>query len=150
MQSLAHPHITLILAIWAPIGPLVGIVAGHYLTRSWQREQWLLDQRKNEIRELIAALDDSLLSETSIGRNTGEITPEERRDKLYKTRDFYKVCRTRIFTAQEVRQLDLEKEWKKALAEYQQKPKPDDDMLRAACESLRDALVKAAMHVPKA
>jgi hypothetical protein len=148
MESLAHPHITLILAIWATIGPLVGIVAGHYLTRSWQREQWLLDQRKNEIRELIAALDDSLLSETSVGRNTGELNPQEHRDKAYKTRDFYKVCRTRIFTAQEVRQLDLEKEWKKALAKYQQKP--DDDMLRAACESLRDALVKAALYVPKA
>ena len=117
-----------------------------YLTRSGQRQQWLLDQRKNEIRELIVALDESLLSEATGERDTGELNAEERRNKLFKTRDFYKVCRTRIFTAQDVCQLDLENEWRNAVAEYKQES--DGEVFHAAYESLMNALVKAAMRVP--
>ena len=47
---------TLSLAVWAAIGPLAGILIGHYLTRSWQREQRIADDRKAEYRRLLAAL----------------------------------------------------------------------------------------------
>ena len=51
-----HPTLTLLLSIWAGLGPMVGLGAGHFLTRSWQREQWLRDQRRTEYREVITAL----------------------------------------------------------------------------------------------
>lgn len=31
--------LTLALVLWGVIAPLVGIFVGHYLSRSWQREQ---------------------------------------------------------------------------------------------------------------
>lgn len=29
-----HPHLTLFFAIWAAVGPLAGILIGHFLTRN--------------------------------------------------------------------------------------------------------------------
>jgi hypothetical protein len=48
--------VTVFLTMWASVGPIVGILAGHYLTRSWQRRQWLADNRKDEYRKLLAGL----------------------------------------------------------------------------------------------
>ena len=48
--------LTLILAIWAAVGPFIGIFVGSYLTRRWQREQWFRDQELGEWRELISAV----------------------------------------------------------------------------------------------
>jgi len=57
MQSSGpHPTLTLVLSIWAGVGPLVGLMVGHYLIRSWQTRQWILGARKIEFRELLSAL----------------------------------------------------------------------------------------------
>jgi hypothetical protein len=48
--------VTLIVAGLGIGGTLGGIVVGHVLTRSWQEEQWLLNNRKEEFRELMTAL----------------------------------------------------------------------------------------------
>lgn len=47
---------TLFLTIWAAVGPLVGILVGHYLTASWQRKQWIADNQKDEYRRVLAGL----------------------------------------------------------------------------------------------
>jgi hypothetical protein len=49
-------RVTLYLALWGAIGPLVGIIAGHFLTRSSQHIQRVRDNRKQEYRELLTAL----------------------------------------------------------------------------------------------
>jgi hypothetical protein len=62
VQSMdSHPTLTLVLSLWAGVGPLVGLLLGHYLIRSWQRMQWLLDSRKQEFRELMSALSDTIV-----------------------------------------------------------------------------------------
>jgi hypothetical protein len=45
--------VTVFLTIWVPIGPLMGIVVGHYLTRSWQHRQWIADNQKEEYKNLL-------------------------------------------------------------------------------------------------
>ena len=54
--SLFPLWVTVFLTIWAALGPLLGIVVGHYLTRSWQRRQWIADNQKEEYRKLLAGL----------------------------------------------------------------------------------------------
>jgi len=54
--SLFPLWVTVFLTVWAAVGPLLGIVVGHYLTSSWQRRQWLADNRKDEYRKLLAGL----------------------------------------------------------------------------------------------
>ena len=46
--------VTIFFTVWAAVGPLVGILIGHYLGRSWQRRQWLADNRKEEYRRVLA------------------------------------------------------------------------------------------------
>ena len=53
-MSLDQGSVTLIAAGFG----VSGVLLGHYLTRSWQREQWRLDRRREEYRELITALSD--------------------------------------------------------------------------------------------
>jgi hypothetical protein len=37
---------------WGVVGPLVGVVIGAGLARSWQRKQWVPQSKKAEYREL--------------------------------------------------------------------------------------------------
>jgi hypothetical protein len=53
---------TLALVLWGVIAPLVGILVGHYLSRSWQRKQWIQDRRKEEWRELLTILTRSFVT----------------------------------------------------------------------------------------
>jgi len=48
--------VTIFLTLWAAVGPLVGILIGHYLVRSWQKRQWLADNQKEEYRKVLAGL----------------------------------------------------------------------------------------------
>jgi len=48
--------VTMFLTIWAPVGPLLGILVGHLLVRSWERKRWLADNRKEEYRRVLAGL----------------------------------------------------------------------------------------------
>jgi len=48
--------VTTFLIVWAAVGPLVGILMGHYLVRSWERKRWLADNRKEEYRRVLAGL----------------------------------------------------------------------------------------------
>ena len=49
-------QLKLILSIWAGLGPIIGLVVGHYLKSSWEDKRWTLDARKAEFRELVSAL----------------------------------------------------------------------------------------------
>ena len=48
--------VTVSLTIWAAVGPLAGIMIGHYLVRSWERKRWLADHRREEYQRVLAAL----------------------------------------------------------------------------------------------
>ena len=47
---------TIILGIWGALAPLIGIFIGHWLTKRWQREQWIADNQKEEYRRVLAGL----------------------------------------------------------------------------------------------
>jgi hypothetical protein len=48
--------ITLVVAVVGIAGTLGRVVLGQWMSRSWQREQWLLDNRKQEYCELLSAV----------------------------------------------------------------------------------------------
>jgi len=48
--------VTVLVYVWAPIGPIVGIGFGHWLIRSWERKRWIADNRKEEYRRILAGL----------------------------------------------------------------------------------------------
>lgn len=68
--------LTIALGIWAAIGPLLGIFVGHFLTRSWQREQARLDNIKAEYRELLTALADAYTIFIRLGPRDEEVAQQ--------------------------------------------------------------------------
>ena len=48
------------LQIWSAVGPLVGLLFGWVLTRSWQKTQWTLESKKIEYQELLSILSRSV------------------------------------------------------------------------------------------
>ena len=132
------------LAIWAAMGPIIGIGFGHALTRSWARTQWLRDQRKDEFRELIMTLDDAMRALIERGNVMQDVTSGERLERTRRMSDFYQIVRTRIFTAVDMRKLDVEERWREAVNNY--KSDGEGEMFYSHYQSLMDALVKAAMR----
>jgi hypothetical protein len=125
-QERQMQKLTIALGVWAAVGPMVGILVGHFLTRSWQQKQWLMDRRHEEFQELISALDASMTSEVGHADYSMELTPQERRDKARRTSDFFTVLRTRIFIVDDIKRLDLNRRWTKAFAQYR---KENDTLL---------------------
>jgi hypothetical protein len=138
--------VTLIVAIVGIAGTFGSGYFSQRMARHSQREQWLIDQRKEEFRELILALEESMRSEADHSIRTEQYTPDERRQLSRKMSDFYTIVRTRIFTVADVRNIDLDERWSEALGDYRREG--DADLFRGKYESLLKALVDAATAPP--
>jgi hypothetical protein len=86
-----------------------GVLIGHYLTRSWQREQWLLDRRKEEYRELISALSTVFTNMQRFGTGVGDRDFNIRLAQV--NADSYRVIRDRIFIADEIAKAQIMERW---------------------------------------
>jgi hypothetical protein len=133
--------LTITLGIWAAVGPLAGIVLGHFLTRSWQHKQWLLDRRKEEWRELLTALAESLRASLKI-YPARALSGDEEREIVNAQSDSFRVIRDRIFIAADVKALDLENRWSAAVQHHSQTL--DAPKLGKTYDAIRLEIVKRA------
>lgn len=135
--------ITLVVAGVGLASTFGGVLAGHVLGRRTQSgknvEQWILDQRKQEFGDVVVALERSLNVEIERHRS---YAANQRKIFLVSTDDFYRIVRTRIFTAADMQALDIEDRWREAIDEYSQDK--DIDMIIGCYESLIRDLAEAA------
>ena len=103
---------TLLLTIWAVAGPLVGILFGHYLITSWQRRQWLADNRLQEWRELIAAIMTAFTAIAKISQLSpdGEVLRRLQEDGSRAI----EVIGNRVFIHEDVERLKVLEQWNDA------------------------------------
>jgi hypothetical protein len=135
--------VTVVVASLGIIGTLCGIVVGHLLSRSSQREQWMRDRRHEEFQELLGTLAASMHAEVE-AMYQSELTPEEQKDKRRKTADFFQVVQTRIFTFTDVKRLDLKREWLAAVNAHLTSRPHDLGTFEKTYEELTQKLVDAA------
>jgi hypothetical protein len=142
------------LTPWAAIGPLagsvLGIVLGHVLSRSWQFEQWKLENRRQEYREVLTAL---ATAYTAMQRyivepirgnqrvNLSEQTESERRLEQAKMESF-RVLQDRIVNARELELADIIGRWADAFHNFEHTP--DDRKFADRYFKIRDTVVKMA------
>jgi hypothetical protein len=100
----------LVLAIWSAVGPLVGVFLGAYLSHRWQREQWLLDNKKQEYRETLSALAAAYMSLIE-QRRSALVNMAREEQMLRLLAQSCRVLRDRIFIADEIRSADLVNVW---------------------------------------
>ena len=135
---------TIALSIWATVGPLAGVMIGHFLTRSWQRKQWLLDRRKEEWRELLTALAEVLRPSLQI-YPPRELSADERREIENAQANSFRVINDRIFIATDVKALDLHNRWSAAIQHHSETL--DATKLGKTYDALRLEIVKRATEM---
>ena len=107
---------TLIVAAFGIVGTFGAPLVALKVNRSWQREQWVRDERLKEYRELLDALAESFRLEM-LGHNN-MLAQDELRSLAEATSQVTKVVRSRVFIAAEVHRLDIEQRWIEARTIY--------------------------------
>jgi hypothetical protein len=143
-MSLGQGSVTLIAAGFG-VG---GVLLGHYLTRSWQREQWRLDCRREEYRELITALSELF---TNMQRSEMYMGSQDRALKLEVIKaNAYRVIRDRILIAEELRGANILQRWGTAFHPVDHFSSNRQTWTKFADEytAINDTLVKMALAPP--
>ena len=135
--------LTIALGVWAAIGPLIGILVGHYLTRAWQREQWLIDNRKEECRELLSTLTTSYWILSRLDTLSTSPSEEESQKRLSDAElDSYRTIEDRIFIAADLKKAGVLKTWDMAVNAFSRDR--DADHLMAAFRTIRRLIIAIA------
>ena len=113
---------TIILGVWAAVGPLVGVRYGDELSQRATRRQWLADERTKEWRELLGTLTSSMT--TIIQCRQGERTTEMRKEDLRASVAAGEVLSNRLFIAKEVRRRQLQDRWREAVESFEKDGDP--------------------------
>jgi hypothetical protein len=123
------------------VGFLAGVVMGQRMSRSWQREQWLLDRRVEEFRELLDALADSL--RVSMKWFAGaQIDSDGQREMIESHETAMRVIRSRSFVVEEVHKFQIEAQWSNAVGHHHHSP--NTERLAATFNEIRSQIVIAA------
>jgi hypothetical protein len=120
MDARLSHGLTLALLLWGVIAPLVGILVGHYLSRSGQREQWFRDKRYEDYQAVLSAI---VAAYTAIVRVdmaslTSLIAPEMFQEVEVIKADSFRVLRDRIFIAKELNYGGILVEWDTIVTNY--------------------------------
>lgn len=95
-------NVTLIVAALGIVGTLGGIIVGHFLTRSWQREQWLLDCRKQEFKEVASAMSHFTIEHLSYVTSQGTALAQPKQAYVDSMKAVSCVLADRIFIASDL------------------------------------------------
>ena len=109
---------TIILGIWAALGPLVGVRYGHVLAKRLQKEHWTTDNKKQEFREVLSAITEAfstIVRYGSIGAGSG---PEEQRARDRAESTSFAILRDRLFIARELEELRAIHRWSEATRDF--------------------------------
>lgn len=115
---------TIILGVWAAVGPLVGVRYGNELSQRSTRRQWLADERTKEWRQLLNTLTTSMT--TIIQCRHADRTLEMIKEDLRASTAAGEVLSNRLFIAKEVRQRNLLDRWREAVLAFEKDSDPKE------------------------
>lgn len=138
---MAQEYIILIVCGLGIGGSLGGVILGQQMSRSWQREQWRLDRRLEEFRELLDAIADG--RRVTLTWRVGAILGEGmQREVLATSSHTMQVIRNRVFILHEVIQFRIEERWTAAVSEYIRTY--NTDKLGSVFNEIREQIVNAS------
>jgi hypothetical protein len=113
---------TIVLGVWAAVGPLVGVRYGHDLGKRWQKEHWISDNKKQEYRELLGVLTDSFSTIIQFARTPKQtvlFTNDETQKRHAAEIAALAAIQNRLFIANEIRKLNLLDRWVSATRSFE-------------------------------
>jgi len=102
------------LQIWSALGPLIGVGLGAFFTRSWQRKQWVLENKKAEYRELLSVLSQTVHNYLNVWptpMDSNVITSEEMHKLMASDTEARKTIGDRIFISNFIKREDIQSRW---------------------------------------
>lgn len=141
---------TVALVLWGVIGPIVGILFGHLLSRSWQREQWFRDKRHDDYQAVLSAVSSAYMAIVRLDKasTTSHYVPEMVQEVEVIKVDAFRVLRDRIFIAQELEFANVLVEWDAAVTNFEMR-NSDERTFADRFSKLNAKLVGMALHPPK-
>jgi hypothetical protein len=122
--------VTLIVAGLGIFGTLTGILVGHLLSRSWQREQARLDNKKQEYRELMTSMADGYTQLLRLGSGIVARSPEAQAEIDAARYNSLRTIHDRIYIADRIRELKLFENWTTEMAVFWNSPFGQTERLR--------------------
>ena len=105
--------VTVFLTLWAAVGPIAGVLIGHYLLRGAQRRQWVSDNRLKEWRELIEVLISAFAIILRV--RAIDVKGEQNRRELHENGlRAIEVISNRVFIHDDVERIRLLDQWNNA------------------------------------
>jgi hypothetical protein len=104
---------TIILAIWAAVGPIGGIYLGADIAHRNQRKQWLSDCKKEEYSSLLSAVTQSAMT---LATRSSVRAPEDQRAEWAAEKRVGEVAFASIFIAPTIKRLKVTQRWQEALS----------------------------------
>jgi len=118
-----HPHITMFYAIWAAVGPLLGLVVGAWLQAKGQHQQWRRDNIRQECRELLGQLSVNLYAfiewrKSIVGREVGPHADTLANQYSGAVLDLHRNFRSRILIAEQLKKANIPNRWSAAVDSF--------------------------------
>lgn len=129
--------------IWGYIGPLVGLYAGNYLTKSSQRKQWLLDRRREEFREVVSAMTHATVELQAYMASKTSSTPQPFTEWLGAFKDAGKILADRIFIANDLNEADIPTRYMDAAAKLMESGDPESEETHSIEAIIREVVEMA-------
>ena len=150
MDAKLSRGLTIALVLWGVIAPLLAILVGHQLSRSWQREQWFRDKRYEDYQAVLSALVAAFMAivRVDMASLTSLFTPEMLQEVEAIKADSFRVLRDRIFIAEEHNFGGILVEWDTTVTNYA-KHAIDQRIFAGRFSELNDKLVRMALNPPK-
>ena len=109
---------TIILGIWAALGPLVGVRYGHALSKRLQTERWVVENKKQEYREVLGAITEAFSTIVRYGSAGIATGPDEQRARDRAESVSSGILRDRLFIARELEELNALNRWVEATRDF--------------------------------
>jgi hypothetical protein len=138
-EDMQGSAISLIIAIVGIAGSLGGVVIGQRLSKSWEREQWLLDTKKQEYRELLSAFSIAYMELQRLHGPGWVSSEQDQRHCSLVELDSYRVLRDRLYTAVALERENMRYRWAEALVNF--KDTKDERRFAARFSSICDTIV---------
>jgi len=129
---------------------LIGILVGHYLSRSWQREQWRRDKRYEDYQAVLSAITAAYMAIVRVDQasTTSHYTPEMTAEMEVIKVESFKVIRDRIFIADELENASIIMEWDEAVTYYDMHA-INERKFAERYSKLNDRLIRMALNPPR-
>lgn len=125
------------------IGPLVGLYAGSYLTKSTQRKQWLLDRRREEFREVVSAMTHATIELQVYLASKGSPAPQPWNTWLDAHKIASRTLVDRIYIADDIAKAHIAERYIEAGGKVRDRGEPTGDAVDEVDRLIRE-LVKIA------